>query len=210
MLWLCLAVALLSSTSGNSEVRQLGPGLFEIGLVRIDANTRTLSFPAEVNMDEGPVEYLLVGDGGKLHESILRTRAEPLHLHLGMILLGFPEKPPAPPPIRPGQRPGLFGVPVEITVRFAGAEPIPASTLVEKTEGQPLAAHPWIYNGSRLQGDLFMAQAGRSLFALMEDFDALANISDIDRINDKIWRPKPGAVPPIGTAAQVTLHFPNP
>ncbi len=198
-----------SPVEASPAFRQTGPGQFELGLVRIDANTRTITLPCEVNMNEGPVEYLLVGVGGKLHESILRTRAEPLHLHLAMILLGFPEK-PDPPPTPPGQRPGLFGVPVEIHVRFPNTDPVPASALVHKTEGLPFTGQPWVYNGSQHHGGLFLAQASQSMIALMEDFAALANTADIDRINDKIWRPRPGAIPALGTVAELRLHFPTP
>lgn len=193
----------------NPAFRPIGPGQFELGLVRLDANTRTITLPCEVNMTEGPVEYLLVGAGGKLHESILRTQAEPLHLHLAMILLGFPEKPKVPP-TPPGQRPGLLGVPIELHIRFPGSDPVPASTLVQKTQGRPFSGQPWVYNGSQHQGGVFLAQTGRSIIALMEDFTSLANTSDIDRINDKIWRPKPGAVSEIGTPADLILHFPQP
>ncbi|MFQ3671265.1 MAG: YdjY domain-containing protein [Verrucomicrobiia bacterium] len=209
-LHLTLLAALLATSPGPADLQPIGPGLFQIGLVTIDANTRSITIPVEVNMNQGPVEYLLVADGGKLHESILRTAAQPLHLHLAMILLGFPEKPLPPPQPPPGQRPGLFGVPIEITVRFPNTDPLPASNLIHKTEGLPFHGQPWIYNGSRLQGDLFLAQANRSIIALMEDFDALVNTRDIDRINDKIWRPHPTTVPPLGTAAELTLHFPQP
>lgn len=207
---LALSTLLLSiHIQPDPAFRPLGPGRFELGLVQIDANTRTITLPCEVNMNQGPVEYLLVSAGGKLHESILRTRAEPLHLHLAMILLGFPEKPDVPP-TPPGQRPGLFGVPIEVHVRFPNADPIPASALVQKTEGLPFAGQPWVYNGSQHQGGVFLAQTGRSIIALMEDFTSLANTSDIDRINDKIWRPAPGAVSEVGTPADLILHFPQP
>src|SRR4051812_6510712 len=71
----------------NSAARQLGPGIYEIGLVRVDAIKRQLTLPAQVNMLEGPIEYVLVSAIGKLHESIFKTDAQPVHIHTAALLL---------------------------------------------------------------------------------------------------------------------------
>lgn len=162
-------------------------------------------------MREGPVEYLLVGTGGKLHESVLRTRARPLHLHLAMILLGFPEEIPSPEFI-PGQRPPLLGKEIQISITSGPIEDVttvPASRWVQKTEGSPLTEHPWIYNGSKLLAGAFLAEQEQSIIALMEDFGALANTSHPDRINDKIWRPATDLIPEAGVLVTLVLHLPK-
>jgi hypothetical protein len=72
----------------KETVRQTAPGLFEIGLLRLDQNRRTITFPAVVNLSQGPVEYLLVTDYGKIHESLLRTEVAPHHVQVALLLLG--------------------------------------------------------------------------------------------------------------------------
>jgi hypothetical protein len=71
----------------NMPIREISPGIFEMGDVRIDKARRTVSFPARLNLDRGPMEYLLVTSWGKTHESILKTDTEPFRIHLAMILL---------------------------------------------------------------------------------------------------------------------------
>ena len=67
---------------------EVAPGVFQIGLVRLDKNQRSVQFPAVLNQDHGLIEYLLVTTRGKTHESLLKTEAEPFHIHVAMLLLG--------------------------------------------------------------------------------------------------------------------------
>src|SRR6266545_7906466 len=66
----------------NAALVPIGPGLFQLGDVRLDKNRRAVSFPAVVNMREGNIEYLVVTAGGKTHESIFKTEAQPVHLQV--------------------------------------------------------------------------------------------------------------------------------
>src|SRR5438067_13058696 len=69
-------------------IHELGGGIFELGKIRIDKNTKSATFAASVNMNSGAVEYLLVRAGGKTHESVFVTDAQPYYLHIAMLLLG--------------------------------------------------------------------------------------------------------------------------
>ena len=60
-------------TSTNALMKEIAPGLFQIGDVRLDQRQRTVTFPAAMNMDEGLIEYLIVHSSGKTHESLLQT-----------------------------------------------------------------------------------------------------------------------------------------
>src|SRR5687767_1734098 len=71
----------------NPPLKQIEPGVFELGKVRLNKNSRTVSFPAIVNMDQGIIEYLFVHGSGKIHESLLRTDVEPYHVHLAVLLI---------------------------------------------------------------------------------------------------------------------------
>ena len=67
----------------------VAPGVIEIGACRVDKKNGRVEFPARVNMQEGLLEYLLVGDAGKLHESLLSTEISPYALQVSLLLLGI-------------------------------------------------------------------------------------------------------------------------
>ena len=70
------------------RVEKIGESRFRMGDIEFDAKTKEIFLPAVVNKREGgPVEYLIVHEGGKVHESILTTKASPLHLQVVMKLL---------------------------------------------------------------------------------------------------------------------------
>ena len=68
-------------------IREVSPGIYQLGEVRIDKAQRTISFRARLNLDQGPMEYFLVTSWGKTHESILKTDTEPFRIHLAMLLI---------------------------------------------------------------------------------------------------------------------------
>ncbi len=61
----------------------------KIGQVIVNHKNRTVSFQAQVNMKEGIMEYICCMPNGKIHEALLVTEADPLHISLGMTLLKF-------------------------------------------------------------------------------------------------------------------------
>ena len=71
------------------EFEPLDEHRIKIGHVIVNHKERTVSFQAQVNMKEGILEYVCCMPNGKLHESLLVTEADPLHISLGMTLLKF-------------------------------------------------------------------------------------------------------------------------
>jgi hypothetical protein len=69
-------------------LKEIQPGIFMLGDVKLDKQHRTVSFPARLNLSQGPMEYFLVTSWGKTHESILQTETEPFRIHTAMLLLG--------------------------------------------------------------------------------------------------------------------------
>ena len=195
----------------NAHFKQIGPGQFELGKVRLDSQRRTLTFPAILNQEKGPVEYLLVGSQGKIHESVLRTEAAPYHIHLGMLLLGAKGAPkdyvprglPQPPP----------GDPIRITVTWGKTgqrKTVPAESLVLDQDAKTaMAAGEWTYNGSRIFEGTFLAQRDQSIIAIIGDLDALANNPRPRWDNDQNWQANPAACPPLETSVEVTLVLPK-
>jgi hypothetical protein len=81
LLLLMLATGALDGEETNAPVRALGDGRFAVGLVTLDKNGRSISFPATVNLREETIEYVVVHKTGKAHESIFRTDTRPQDIH---------------------------------------------------------------------------------------------------------------------------------
>ena len=89
-----------------------GAKLIDFRGIRIDKEKKTVTFPAEINMQSGMVEYLMVTDKGKTHESLLSTKIEPYDIQVAMLLLGI--KPAAAAETQP---------PAQITKDYLTKEP---------------------------------------------------------------------------------------
>ena len=203
----------------NSPLRTLGPGLFEIGQVRLDQRQRSITFPAVLNRSQGDMEYFLVTTYGKTHESILKTKAQPFHLHLAMLLLGaeapgnnaFPGSPSngvTGPIVHPSKEvlPGSK-VSIEISWKTAeGATRHAAEDLIQRKDLQPdLPPCSWIYNGSIIFRNRFLAESDGSIISLVTDPVALINNIGTGHDNDRIWTANTNNLPPVDVPVEVTI-----
>lgn len=204
---LLLAMALGCAAAENA-VREVAPGVLEVGAVRIEKASRRLSFDAEVNMAAGEIEYVLVTKSGKTHESAFATDAKPTDIHLAALLLGirdagkFPGAPTNPPPT-------LRGEPVRIDVSWTAngkVRTVRLEDFVQHVEtGRSLSRGPWIYNGSTVWEGRFIADTEGSIISIIDDRDALVNNPRPGREDDKIWRVNEKLSPPKGTRVRITF-----
>jgi hypothetical protein len=210
----------------NAPLVPLGENVFQMGTVVLDKSAHSISFPAEVCLNSGLAEYLLVTTNGKAYESLLATSAQPYHIHLAMLLIGakgtadtpalrdLPSAPfhvnrPAgdtnPPP------PAITGDPFTITLAFTNAGRAQSLSgancffnLSTKTNAAP---GPWTYNGSRVARGTFLAQREGSIVALIDDPDALANNPRPGHDNDQIWQINSNSLPALHTPVAVTFKL---
>ncbi len=204
---LLLGIATRSQPTNTAGIRQVGPGIFEIGRVRLDKNARTVAFPAVVNMTEAIIEYVIVTKDGKTHESLLRTEAQPKDIHVAMLLLGVkgagtnavPEDPAKP---IPGD-----AIAIEITWKARNREKrARAEDLIYNTVTKTnLTRGVWIYNGSVIEEGKFMAETEGSIISLITDPFALVNNPRPGRDNDDLCEVNRGAVPPLDTPVEVRM-----
>lgn len=190
-------------------LRQIEPGMFALGQVRIDKARRAVSFPAKVNQREGTVEYAVVHKAGKTHESVLSTEVEPQQIHVALLLLGvkaantnlFPADLSIPPP----------GEAVTIGVSWKTGEQETRrrieDLILDKETKQPLTAGPWVYNGSHIFEKSFVAQRDGSIVSIHIDPDALVNNPRPGREKDDRFAVNPDALPPKDTVVQITIQL---
>lgn len=191
-------------------VEQVAPGIFRMGEIEINKKAGSLSFPAQVNMDKGLLEYLLVRIGGKLHESLLRTQVEPYHLQIAFLLLGFEAT--ATPIQFQGAPEKPQGKSVELSISYrdkAGqmkevkAEEWLANKAAE--ELRPAGKINWVFTGSVVANGRFLAQNEGSIIATYHDPIAMIDNASPGGENDKIWFVRQGIVPAPGTPVTVTV-----
>ena len=201
------------------SIREIAPGVFQIGAVKLEKVARRVSFPAKLNMTDGPLEYLLVTGQGKLHESVLKTEIEAHHLQVAMLLLGAKgmqagplTNAPSGGPISqaPGERnPPLPGEAVAIELIWTQdgkPQRRRAEELVfNKRAKEPMSKGPFTFTGSRVWQGKFVAQTEGSLIALITDPDAVFNNPRPQRDADDTWVVRKQDVPPLDTVVEVSI-----
>jgi len=203
----CLATVPLRAQTGSADA-------LDYNGVSIDKASHSVTFPAEINMTSGLLEYLLVNKKGKTHESLLSTAIEPYDLQVAMLLLGI--KPAAASHSQPpGQitreylstAPELTGAKISITISWPGHRVAAEDLIYNLDKNAVMTPGLWIYNGSEMYDGKFLAQIDGSMGALVRDSGALMNNPRPGNDDDQIWEPYTTAVPPKGTAVDVTVKL---
>jgi hypothetical protein len=195
-------------------VKELSPGVFEVGPVKLDKQAKTISFPASVNMRDGIVEYWLVNTGGKVHESVLKTDVQPYHIHVAMLLLGAKGRPNLTSKERIEDK-STYGDTVALWVEWTDEKGMKvkkhAEELVNDVSRKALMSKgDWTYNGSWIFNGAFVAQRELSIVANIHDHDALINNPRPKRDDDDNWTVETKALPPINTPVTVTIELLKP
>jgi hypothetical protein len=202
-----------------SALHEVAPGVFEYHGVRLDKANRRVTFAGTVNQREGLIEYLLVNDKGKVHESLFATTLAPHDIHVALLLIGLKENSGAnaqakvPPDAIDSNylqsAPKIEGAPVRIfaawTLQGKRTE-LPAEDLILNLQtGAPMTSGAWTYNGSLVQDGVFLADSELSIAAVITDPTALVNNPRPGYDNDEIWQVRTDQVPPIDTPVEITI-----
>jgi hypothetical protein len=204
------------------SIREVAPGIYEIGLVHLDQKAMTLTFPGALNMNQGLLEYLIVTPTGSTHESLLVTEVPPTDLQFAMLLLGAkgsgiatPGPDEAPPPQIDAKylktAPHLKGDDVLIRVKWkVGGEEKGAPVedwLTNVQTKKTVERGPWLYNGSMFSNGHFLAQSEGSVAALVTNPAALINNPRKGSDDDQIWAVNEKAVPPVNAPVQIIFQL---
>jgi hypothetical protein len=87
------------------EVRKIDEDQHIVGGITFRKSTREISFDAQVNQTGGLIEFLLVTEKGKIHESLFSCTISPTDLNLAFKLLGYPTSPELFEIVAPDHRP---------------------------------------------------------------------------------------------------------
>ena len=204
----------------DPPVRDLGGGKFEVGLVTFHQKSREISFPCEVNMKEGALEYAVVHHNGKIHEAILITRARPFHVNIALKILGYRESkelfpildddfrptrkfPRVPEAVKNAARAGIH---LEWKDKQGKAQAATLNDWITHTvTNKALPPKPWVYGGSYIHNNSFQAEASGDIVALFTNNASLFNWPGRDGNLDDVWIPTTSRVPEVGTSVTVTI-----
>ena len=197
----------LGQGATNDAIRQVGPGLYEIGKVRLDQKKRTIAFPATVNLREGPIEYVLVTDSGKIHESLLRTDVNPSSIQMALLLLS------ATAPVTnaaPGTRSqAIAGSRIGIEISWVDKKKIrrqrAGDFVWDRAAKSRLGRGKWYFCGSSFRPDGFAAQLDGSIITVIDDGDAIIGSQASRREDDDNWLAYGSALPPGDSEVEVML-----
>lgn len=193
----------------ENPIEKISETAFRIGLVTCDRATRTMTIPVQVKLREGPIEYALVTNKGKVHESLLVTDASPLHIQTAALLLGLSPQPGKGKPI-----------PVVIEVEWSTNGPkrklrleelvaLAKETPQAKT-GATLSQGPWNFQGSTMDEDGFAAERDGSIIALISDPSANIGNPRPGHEDDDLFTPHTASLPPQGLPLSLLIHPPAP
>jgi hypothetical protein len=199
----------------NGLVRELQPGRFAIGQVVLDQAKRTITFPAVVNLREGPIEYLLVTDYGKIHESLLRTTVPPHQVQLALVLLGVtPRGSNAFPRAKTqSHRSAVSSADMTIDISWTAKKRTrrtPAGDHIRNLQRRkPIGAGRWVFVGSRFREDGFAAQADGSIITMIDDSDAIIGSALAGADDDDNWLAAGVRLPPMDSPVELILTVPR-
>jgi hypothetical protein len=190
--------------SAATLIEKTGEHTFRIGMVHGDRKARTLLIPAQVNAREGLIEYALVTRQGKIHESLLVTDADPLHVQMAALLLGIspPAGKPQPHEVRIEVEWATNGpmrkVPLEDCIALAKDMP-------GNTTGGTMTRGPWNFTGSQIDSGGFVAAREGSLVSLIEDPAAVIVNPRPGREDDSLHVPNAAALPADGVPVTIRV-----
>ncbi len=218
-----------SNTSSMPQIKKINETTYQIGNVLIDKKKRSISFDAEAEITQtdqleqvNSVEYVVVTNEGKIHETLFITKASPLHINIAFKLLGYREN-------KSLFREFVNNIPTEkyqTSPEEDKAKSYFSTTVSWKDpETQKLHSHnlndllitqdtnktfaedkvKWSYGGSFVHQGKFAADLTHNVIAILTDRSAIANYVGKNGEQGMIWLPVSKKLPRQGTAVTLTI-----
>lgn len=201
----------------RKAVKKISDTQYELAGMTMDLKAGQVRLPAKVKVTKGLLEYVIVSEGGAMHEALFVTPTSPFELQVALLLMGFKTSETFFTPVAPGEWPvagknpvlapeSLFELLVEFKKESEAPLILPVGDWVKNLKtGEKLAGKHWVFNGSFFtkEGDLAAGASG-NLVSLYLDPVAIANNPRQGNDDDENWQPMPD-VPAEDTG--VTLIF---
>ena len=207
------------------RIKDLGNNEYQLGDVKFNSATREIRVPCAINMQEGQIEFALVHETGKTHESILKTATSAVDIQVALLLCNY----------QPGHD-GLFNHEKDPTTRknleetrakTPGANNVSLSvewkadagmkkvSLIDCIMDAPTKKPPtdfdhWVFNGSMVQESGFSAALMGNFIGIYYDVAAIINCPSPRNRNDEAWFSNKALLPPVDTPVTLIITpFPS-
>lgn len=205
----------------KQRINKIGEHEYSIGDITINSNTREIRFPAVVNMTDGVLEYAIVHENGKTHESLLSTSIKPIELNLAMLLANYeahlgeaakhlPDLLPETKKMmeKPMEKPGANRIQIDLlwTDKNSKQHRVPLAEWVhDRKSGKPLVTPYWIYTGSLITEVGYAAEFEGSIVGIYFDIIAMMNCPVPGNASDEWWQVETKDVPELNTPVVVSI-----
>jgi len=200
-------------------IEKIGETKYRIGDVEFDRKTREIRFPAKVNMKSGLLEFLIVHQNGKVHESLLATESSAIHINLAFTLLRY--MPSKELYYKLSKTGGLSDQLYEETDEVKAASRFRIDLewidngkqrrvsanewVMHDVKADAMPQKPWVFGGSSFHNGKFVPEMTGSYVAIFVTNDAFANYPGEDNFDDTVWSVYSARVPEVDT--NVTVVF---
>jgi hypothetical protein len=205
----------------KARLKKTGETSYELGDIKFDSATREIRIPTLLNMTEGVLEYALVHENGKTHESLLRTKVSPTELNLVLLLTHYePHIAEAAKYLtevkdstkalmtKPMAKEGANKLAVSVHWKDKDGKdhtaPLSAWFQNKKT-GKPVSLDHLTYTGSIISEVGFAAEFDGSIIATYFDLVAMVNCPVKENADDEIWYVETTVVPPVDTPVTLVI-----
>lgn len=191
------------------EISEIKPGIFNFGQIEINKGKREISFPAVCNQTSGLIEYALVHEKGKVHESLFRTVLSPKLIHAAMLLLNENPQNEFFQILANDKKQISMIKTIQIFVEWEqnGTRQMKdLSTMVlNQTDNRKLTENAFVFTGSKVIEGIYLAEEDGSIVAVYHDNRATINCLDEQSDLDDVWIANYTTMPP--RDLPVTIHF---
>jgi hypothetical protein len=194
------------------------PTVGRFPFLEVDARAKQVRVECEALTVDAPLEFFCCLTGTTEHESVLRSKVRPSHLHAALLMLGL--EPGEPVRFSEATRKWLppHGPPLQITCEFEkDGKPValPAYRLLRdfktKREAPPIT---WIFAGSRMmpgpdaRNDVYAADRTGYLVTVVNFDFAVIDIPDLaSNANETLhWESNLERMPPRGTKVTMVIE----
>ena len=204
----------------KAPITKTGDNTYEMGGIQFNSATREIRIPTKVNMTEGVIEYALVTENGKTHESLLNTKVRPFDVNVAMLLCHYEPhagdiiqllRDPTPElktmAAKKMEKPGANHV--LLTVEWSdkdGKHTAPIGKWIHnERENKTLDLPFWIYNGSDMGDGIFMADGDGSFISVHFDLVGIIGSNAKWLGDDNNWQLETKAIPPVGSPVTLII-----
>ena len=196
------------------EIIKISDGIYQFGDILIDRKSNTIEIPAISNQISGLVEYGIVHEDGKIHESLFRTKIRPQILHTSLLLLkakpvaSFFENLWSDEPKVINYDNYCFDIFVNWEMNGTKFNKTFEKLSINQNRKQSVEKKSFIFTGSRVIEGTFLADTSGSILAIYADDNAILNNSDYDSANDDVWIANKEEMPPLELPVMIRFHLP--